>query len=131
MSGEDEASDRIDLMVERARLQLAHGAPQAAVETLREALSEDPEEAHAHALLALALVASKRLHGAEHEVREALRLAPEEPFSHHAAGVVYMSMRRMALAEEHLRRAEALDPDESGIKRGLAQLYGMTGRDDK
>jgi len=118
-------------MVQLARRQLALGANHAAVETLRQALSEDPEDAHAHAVLALALVAAKRLHGAAHEVRETLRLAPEETFSHHAAGVVYMAMRRMKLAEEHLDRAAALDPDEAEIKRALARLYALTGREEK
>jgi Tfp pilus assembly protein PilF len=131
VDNEQDGDERVDWLVRRALAQLEQGAPQAAVESLRQALSADPEDAHAHAVLAIALVNAKRLHGAEHEAREALRLNPDAVFAQHAAGVVYLALRKMAKAEEHLDRAISLAPDAAESRRTLARLYGLTGREDK
>ena len=56
-----------DSWLQRALTLLGRGDGSGAVEAMREVLGRDPDNAHAHAILALALVVARRLHAAEHE----------------------------------------------------------------
>ena len=69
-----------------ARRQMRIGNHAGAIEPLRQALAADPTDAGAHALLAMCLHATKRLHAAEYEAQQALSAAPELPAAHLAAG---------------------------------------------
>ncbi len=111
-----------------ARRQMRIGNHAGAIEQLRQALAADPTDANAHALLAICLHATKRLHAAEYEAQQALSAAPELPAAHLAAGAIQLTRRRFAAAERHLAEALALDPTDATAYRLLAEVYDSWGR---
>jgi Flp pilus assembly protein TadD len=111
-----------------ARAKIEHGDSAGAIELLKRVLGEAPEDAEAHALLALALVGQKRLSAAEHEARLALGAAPDLPGSHYALGAVRFAQRRFAEAEKEFHAAIELSPDEPAHRRVLAVLCAQQGR---
>jgi Flp pilus assembly protein TadD len=111
-----------------ARRQMHIGNYAGAIEQLRQVLAVDPTDAGAHALLAMCLHATKRLHAAEYEAQQALSAAPELPAAHLAAGAIQLTRRRFAAAERHLQEALALDPTDATTYRLLAEVYDGWGR---
>lgn len=71
-------------LVHAADRQLRTGEWKEAVELLRRALVLDEAYAHAHAMLALALLVPNRLVGADAESKRALELAGGSPYCHYA-----------------------------------------------
>ena len=118
----------VEQFIDRARAQINHGNLAAAIESLRQALSADPDHSGAHALLALCLHDERRLHAAEHEAQLAVSLDPDSGLAHYAAAMVAMAKRDFARAEEHLRRAIALQPQHTHSLLGLARLYQLWNR---
>jgi Tfp pilus assembly protein PilF len=118
----------IERLLERAQLQIRHRNLPAAVESLRQALTQDPDHAQAHAMLALCLHSQKRLYAAAYEARAALAHGPDSAFVHHAAGVVDIAQRLFKSAEHHLQTALGLDPGNPTSLRTLAQLYQLWNR---
>jgi tetratricopeptide (TPR) repeat protein len=118
----------IEQLIDRARAQIGHGNLSGAIESLRQALSADPDHSGAHALLALCLHDERRLHAAEHEARLAVGLDPDSGLAHYAAAMVALARRDFALAEEHLVRAIALQPEHTHSLLGLARLYLLWNR---
>lgn len=115
-------------LVERARAQIGHGNLAGAIESLRQALSADPDHSGAHALLALCLHDERRLHAAEHEAGLAVSLDPDSGLAHYAVAMVALARRDFARAEEHLRQAIALEPEHTHSLLGLARLYLLWNR---
>jgi tetratricopeptide (TPR) repeat protein len=107
---------------------MVHGDLPGAIESLRQALTADPDHAGAHALLALCLHDQLRLHAAGHEARLAIGLDPDAVLGHYAVAMVAIAERKFALAEEHLHHALALDPDHVHALLGLARLYRQWNR---
>jgi Flp pilus assembly protein TadD len=105
--------------------QLGRGQVLDAIETLAELLGDEPDDADAHALLAMALVRRKRLHAARLEADSAIALEPESPLAHVASGVVDSSRRHYPSAERHLLEAASLDPGSDWIQRELSRLYQL------
>jgi len=114
--------------IQHAHDQMQRGQVLGAIETLAELLGEDPENADAHAMLALALVKRKRLHAARLESSRALELDPDHFFSHVVAGTVASADRRFADAENHLKAAQSLSPENDYVEAELARLYLFWGR---
>lgn len=102
--------------------QLGRGQVEQAIETLAEYLGEAPEDADAHALLALCLIRRKRLYAAGLEAATALRLAPDRAFPHLAAASVASARGRYSEAKNHFLEAAAIDPDSALTERELARL---------
>lgn len=121
-------ANETERLIHRANLQVEHQDLFGAIETLRRALTLDPDSAHAHAMLALCLHDQKRLHAAEHEAHAAIALAPELPFALYAMAVIAMAQRRFKHAEEHLQSALALDPTSTMCLQALGRLYTLWGR---
>lgn len=115
-------------LLERAHAHIRHHNLRGAIESLREALSLDASNAHAHALLAICLHDERRLYAADHEARAALALDADSGFVHYAMAIVALAQRRFALAEQHLRQALALEPDNAAFLRALARLYALWNR---
>lgn len=113
------------------RIQFAHGNLHGAVEMFKRALSEDPDDADAHAVLALVLLRQKRLHAAEHEAQLALTLEAELPLAHAAAASVALARRQFSRAEGHLQRLLELEPQEPDNLRLQARFYGLTGKQEQ
>lgn len=113
---------------DRAAAQLRHGDPTGAVETLRRALSAEPDDASSHALLALALVQARRRHAARAEAAVALTLQPEAPFPHLAMGVVLRAHGELRAAERELRQSVELAPSWPEGHRSLAEVLRARGK---
>ena len=118
-------------LISRAIQQISQGNFVGAMESLRQHLSEDPDHAGAHALLAITLYEQRRLHAAEHEAGLAAALDPESGYARYAMGLIQMGKRQFKHAEELFQEALALGMDEPPVCRALAGLYQLTGRDDK
>ena len=106
-----------------AQDQLGRGQVLEAIETLASLLGEDPDDAQAHALLAICLVRRKRLHAAGLEAASALQLAPEMAFPHIAAASVVSASRRFQEAKQHLLTAASIDGDSALVERDLSRLH--------
>jgi Flp pilus assembly protein TadD len=111
-----------------ANAALAQGSPLRAIEALRRVLSVDPDDAQAHALLALCLVDARRLAAAEIEAKLALAGDPLSPLSHVAMGQVSFARRDFVKAEERFRAVLEMEPDRSENHRRLGILHRVTGR---
>ncbi len=113
-------------LLDTAERQLALGQVDAAIETLRQVLSSEPDLAVAHALLALGLVDKKRLHAAAHEAGQALALDPEESYVQYAAAHVALARREFERAERHITRALQINPDASSFLLTAADIAELT-----
>lgn len=112
-----------DHILERAGSLLDNGHVDQAIHILTTLLGEDPEDADAHALLAISLVRRKRLHAARLEATRASELNPESPFAHLANGVVLTARREFAAAERSLLGTLEIDPESDSACAQLARLY--------
>jgi tetratricopeptide (TPR) repeat protein len=117
-----------DFLAEHARRQLARGDALGAIESLRQALTEDPDHPALHALLASALLASRRRHAARHEAELAVAAAPELAFAHETLGYVRMAFHDLRGAGECFARAVALAPDDADAHLALGRLHAAAGR---
>ena len=113
--------------LERALQQIEHGDSAGALETLRTVLSQEPDHAGAHALLAVCLLNLKRLGAAQHEAKTALSLAPELPLAHYASGMIALARQDTDSAEDAFRRAIELNPDHHASLLGLARARWLIG----
>ena len=92
--------------IERARHLLAAGRNEDALEELGRALADDPDDAVAHGLRALALLDLERLDEALESAERAVGADPEHPFGHEVRGWVLLRAGRgkdaLASAQEAL-----------------------------
>lgn len=118
----------VSLLAEHARRQLARGDVQGAIESLRRALSLEPDEAGLHALLSAALLGARRRHAARHEAERAIGLDPDHPGAHRMLGYVRLAFRDHRAAAEAFERALELSPDEPETHLGIARMHAAAGR---
>jgi tetratricopeptide (TPR) repeat protein len=88
----------------------------------RQALAADPDDAVAHALLALALAHLDQGREAVSAGQRAVALAPESSFTHYALGCAHLERGELATAELAAREALRLEPDGHGFAL-LAQIH--------
>jgi tetratricopeptide (TPR) repeat protein len=88
----------------------------------RRELAEAPDNAMAHAFLALCLSEQDRHDEALHEAGEAVRLEPDEAFGHYVRGRVLHQQDRLKEAEAAAREAIRLDPDDADYHGLLAAV---------
>lgn len=112
------ASTDADVHVERGYQLYAQARFDLAEDALRLALSADPDDAYAHALLALCLEGQDQYEKAADEARRAVGLDPSEPLGHYALGRAAQALGRYEEAVASSREAIRLDP-ESPQKRWL------------
>ncbi|AVP98919.1 hypothetical protein C7S18_17800 [Ahniella affigens] len=98
--------DQAALAKRRATHLLELGQIGPAIEQLRQVLATDPDDAHAHALLANCLLAQKRVHAASHEAGLALSLDPDSVFGHLTMAHCALAARQIATAQKHLALAK-------------------------
>lgn len=108
---------------------LDRGHVDQAIDILTRILGEHPDEADAHALLALALIRRKRLHAARLEADAAAALDPESLTVHIALAAVLTARREFVKAESELMTAMGMAPESGGLHAQLARLYRARGRD--
>lgn len=97
--------------------------PQARQE-LFQTLAAEPEDAHAHALLALVQSALEEHAEAGREARKAIELAPDQPFNHYAFAQVQFARNRFDEVVDAIREAIRLDPDDADYRGVLANVLG-------
>lgn len=119
------------VLLHMAENQMRQGNVDHAIETLKQALGQDPNLAEGHALLAICLLSTKRLHAAAHEAGIALTLEPELPLAHHAVGSVKLAQRRFAEAERAFKTLLDLEPESAQNHRSMAHLLVLTRRPDE
>jgi tetratricopeptide (TPR) repeat protein len=124
-------SVHLDRYLDEAERLLDIGHVDGAIDRLRLALTEDPDFAGAHALLALCLLRKRRLHAAGIEARSALALAPDAPLTHWVAAQLDLARRDVASAERHAEHFRALAPESPAGDRLLARCYALTGQRER
>jgi tetratricopeptide (TPR) repeat protein len=90
---------------------------------LRQALAAEPDDAHAHALLALCLIERKQLEDATEEARQAVHLAPDFSFAHYALAKVWYERNHYDEAQAAIEEAIRLDPDDADYRFVLSAIH--------
>ena len=104
---------QFEILFAEADRRRRRGEYAAAIEMAKRALALDPDHARAHAVLALALLGARRLHGASIEVGLALALDGNDAFCHYAAAAVRAAERRLEDAWQHC--LVALESDSTDL----------------
>jgi tetratricopeptide (TPR) repeat protein len=110
-------------LLERAATAMRMGDMASAIEHLRAILGEEPENAQAHALLAFALLGTRRRHAARHEAAIAVACDPELGIGHRARGYVALSENDTPTAQAAFEHALAIDPSDEQNLLGLSRCY--------
>ncbi|SDQ57582.1 tetratricopeptide repeat protein [Thermostaphylospora chromogena] len=108
---------------ERAKTLLEMQRPADAERELRGLLAQDPQNALAHSLLALALISQGDVTGAVDAAREGVRLAPDHWFPHYAAGQVYHRVRQGDPALAAARTALSLAPEQASVWELVVRIH--------
>ncbi len=107
--------DRAVVLIQQSRHDLAE-------QELRLALGAEPENARAHALLALCLAKREQFQDATEEARQAIGLAPDQPFCHYVMASILHDRRRFDEAEEAITEAIRLYPEDADYWSVLAGI---------
>ncbi|UCC96572.1 MAG: tetratricopeptide repeat protein [Phycisphaerales bacterium] len=100
-------------------------------ETLREALTADPQFTKAHVGLAATLVSQGKFAEAEQSIQHALELEPDCPQAHLVLGILSLFLKRPAEAEKELREAHSLAPDDNTSLIRLSEFHAAQQEWDK
>jgi Tfp pilus assembly protein PilF len=114
-------------MINRALLLLQRSRYDLAEQELRQALAENPENAHAHALLAYSLAQQDKNDEAESSARHAIELAPDNPYCHYIMGWVKVQRDDLQGARWAVEEAIRLNPEDSDY-HGLRALIYLGGQ---
>jgi len=109
--------------LERALLLYQQSRHELAEEQLRQALASDPQDAWAHALLALCLNEREQFKDATEEARQAIHLAPDFPFAHYAHARVLHDRNHFPEARAAIEEAIRLDSTEADYFSLLAGIH--------
>lgn len=101
--------------IERARHLLSMHREEEAVRELVRHLGDEPDDAHALALLALCQSDLERYREATEAARHAVAAAPELPLAHYALAYVLLDRDKSADALAAVREALRLDPEHPGF----------------
>ncbi len=94
------------MLLQRRRHELAE-------RELRQELAADPENARAHAFLALCLAERESYAAATKEAQAAIHLAPDMAFAHYALARILHERNRWEEARPAIREAIRLDPEDA------------------
>jgi len=103
------------MLYEQSRHELAE-------EQLRQALAEEPDDPHAHALLALCLAHREKFDEAATEARQAIQLAPDFDFAHYAHASVLHDRNHLDAARRAIEEALRLAPEDADYWALLSQI---------
>lgn len=103
------------LLFEQSRFDLAESE-------LRQALATEPQEAHAHAMLALCLARREEFQEATAEAQQAIHLAPDMAFAHYALADILRDRNRPEEALAAVEEALRLEPEDADYCALLAQI---------
>ena len=108
--------ERAVLLYQQSRHELAEGE-------LRQALATEPQDAYAHALLALCLAACEKFDAATAEARQAIYLAPDFSFAHYAQARVWYDRNHYREARAAIEEAIRLDSTDADYFSLLAAIH--------
>ncbi len=109
--------------LERAILLYQQSRHELAETELRQALASDPDDAYAHALLALCLAEREKFEDSTHEARQAIQLGPDSPFAHYAHARVLYDRNHHQEARAAIAEAIRLDPEDADYYSLLAGIH--------
>jgi Flp pilus assembly protein TadD len=110
-------------MIQQALMLLQRSRYDQAEQVLRRLLADAPEDAYAHALLALCLMQQDKLQEAESEAKQAIHLAPDQPYCHFMLGLIKAQGDDLQTARLAADEAIRLDPEESDYYSLRAAIY--------
>lgn len=111
------------MTIERGLLLYQQSRYEMAETELRQALGAEPDDAYAHALLALCLIERKQLDDATDEARQAIHLAPDYDFAHYVLAKVMYERDRYAEARAAIEEAIRLDPEDPDYRGLLSAIH--------
>jgi tetratricopeptide (TPR) repeat protein len=114
--------------INRAVLLLQQSRFAMAEQELRRALTEDPHDARAHAMLGVTLTHLDKLDDAQAEAEQAIALAPDWPYCHFCRSIVLGQRRQFGEAEASAREAIRLDPEDADYYGRLAETLYAQGK---
>ena len=106
---------RAQMLIQQSRFELADTE-------IRQALVQDPDNAQAHALLAICLVEMEQFKEASRESELAIELAPDSSFSFYVASLVSSGRNQFKKAESEIEQAIDLDFEMPEYFAQLAQI---------
>jgi tetratricopeptide (TPR) repeat protein len=109
--------------LERAILLYQQSRHELAEAELGQALAFDPDDAYAHALLAMCLADREKFEDATTEARQAIQLAPDFPFAHYAHARVLYDRNHHPEARAAVEEAIRLDPEDADYHSLLAGIH--------
>jgi tetratricopeptide (TPR) repeat protein len=109
--------------LERALLLYQQSRHDLAEAELRQALTVDPHDAYAHALLALCLVEREQYADATTEAEQAVHLAPDYSFTHYAVARVRYARNHYPEARAAVEEALRLDSNDADYFALLASIH--------
>lgn len=109
--------------LERALLLFQQSRHELAEAELRQALANEPQDAYAHALLALCLAAREKFDDATAEAQQAIHLGPDFPFAHYAHARVLYDRNHYKEARAAIEEAIRLDSTDADYFSLLAALH--------
>ncbi len=115
-----EALDRAWFLFQNNRFELAE-------QELRKYLSENPDNAPAHILLARCLFELSCHAEAIESAKKGIELAPNHHYPYWVLGYLYVRLQQLDLAEEYLLNAIELDPEQAYCYASLSELYWYRG----
>ena len=111
------------MSIERGLLLYQQSRYEMAEAELRQALGAEPNDAYAHALLALCLIERKQHDDATSEAQQAIHLAPDMPFAHYALAKVWYDRDHYDAARTAIEEAIRLDPDSPDYRFLLGAIH--------
>jgi tetratricopeptide (TPR) repeat protein len=109
--------------MQRGLLLLGQNRTELAAEQFGRHLATEPNDAHAHSLLAMCLSDAERFGDATHHAEEAIRLAPDFPFAHYTLAYVMADRHRFKEALAAINEAIRLDPYDADQFALLARIH--------
>lgn len=107
------------------------GQDDLAIDQLRDLLSQDPQYARAHGLLASCLLAQSRLHAAEYEVKTALEINPTDAYLFFVRAQVDLHQRRFKQALQYCDEALSLSPQLVSVYLLKSEVYMLLDKRDQ
>ena len=101
--------------------------PQAAAQTLAQAIKLDPQYAPAHIYRAAALRSLGHLKQAKVHLEAANELDPRNPYASLWLGELALAAQQFEAAQSHLQRALKLNPEQSEAHAAMAQVARVLG----
>jgi tetratricopeptide (TPR) repeat protein len=90
---------------------------------LRQALADEPQDAYAHAFVALCLSQREQFNEATAEAQQAIHFAPDFPLAHYALASVYYARNRFDDARTAIEEAIRLDSEDADYFSLLAAIH--------